>query len=375
MTLPDRYREYYMPLLRKFCKELTDRLPADNFQGIPHPQIPLWGSRYEQSLIKIAFIGLETRGYNPTLNVCLKDIQDEKWNSSFDDLSEFQNLDFVAWTKPRHYDYGTFWGFVLYFLATLYGIENWKVLKQCQHANILNSFVWGEATAIEKWDNVKNTASKDAHTIALEFSGMLNDYQHLKNLFAPQVSIICTSGACENYLRNTHKSLVFNENGLRFWKADNDLIFNIPHPDYLHRKNRKQNLPIYAERIRETLIEEGYFQPFLPFMDYDEKSLSLLNLNVFRRCIPKTTEVKDAIAYIATELRKQNAKMTVRLLCYILNQLGYRTKYGSEYQAGVGSYHTISLAYRRYSEGFHQEDIAKAIADAFTKPNGDYAWH
>ena len=65
--------------------------------------------------------------------------------------------------------------------------------------------------------------------------------------------------------------------------------------------------------------------------------------------------------------------MTVRLLCSILNKLGYRTTDGTEYSAGRGSYKMISGAWLYYKQQ-GDDDIAENIALAFTKPNGDYAY-
>lgn len=370
MSLIESYREYYKPILRQFCRELTDQLPAESFQGIPHPFIPSWGIRYEQTMVKTAIIGLETCGWAPELHEYIAQVNKEHWDSSFD-MSEFRNLDFVNWSNGTMNRYA-FWGFVMYFLASLYGVKNWEILKQRKHADLLNCFVWGNVCAIEGWQSkgIQEGTSPEAHAIAKKAAHALNDFQHIQKLFGPQVSIIlCARGACDNYLRNTGKVLLWDKNGVRLWNSGGSLIFNMPHPNNMRWNH---GADYYANTIRTGLVEHGLFYPLAEFLDCDKEAENLLQF--FKQCKKHASHTYDAIAFIATELRKQEAKMTVRLLCNLLNNLGYRTTYGSEYQAGRGSYRTIACAWRRYQEGFKQPDVAEAIALAFTKPNGDYAY-
>lgn len=366
MNLYDRYTEYYKPLLRQFCKEITDKYPPEAFAKIPHPFIPSWGTRYELSLVKMAIIGKETAGWDPELSKYIEDVQNEKWNSSFD-ISEFQNLDYVKWNDGHRY---SFFGFVMYFLAALYGVKNWEVLKQRHFPNILNSFLWGNASAIECEDSVGPDVNKLAHQCARQAAGSLNDYQHIHNLFTPNVSIImCSRAECNFYLRNTEKVLMWDQNLVRLWKiANGSIIFSMPHPNNM-RWNKGADF--YAQTIRQGMIEHGLFQPMPDFMDCDQESEEILN-TFFSKCKQNAKNTREAVAFIATELRKQQATMTVRMLCNILNRLGYRTTYNSEYSAGRGSYKMISCAWDYYH--VQAPDIAESIAMAFTLPNGKYAY-
>ncbi len=364
------YAEYYKPLLTRFCEKLTDRFPADAYEGIPHPFIPAWGQRYEQAMVKMAVIGLETRWWDPTLPTYIADVQSGRWESSFD-VSEFQNLDYTQWTNGHRH---TFWGFVMYFLASLYEVENWEVLKQHRRPEILNGFVWGNATAIERWESEgipKDIAKREAHQVARDAAYELNDYRHLQTIFAPNVSIImCARGACNNYLRNTEKTLLWDKDGVRMWTTKDGLIFNMPHPNAMRFG---KGADYYAGTIRSGLLEHKLFYPLPEFMDCDQEAEAFLS-DVLGKCKDCCRNTKQAVALIATELKKQDAKMTVRMLCNILNKLGYRTGYGTEYVAGRGSYRMIAGAWHYYRNVLNRPDTADAIALAFTKPNGDYAY-
>ena len=366
MNLYDRYTEYYKPLLRQFCKEITDKYPPEAFANIPHPFIPSWGTRYEMSLVKMAVIGKETAGWSPDLPEYISHIRNEDWNSSFD-ISEFQNLDYVKWTDGHRY---TFWGFVMYFLAALYGVKNWEILKQRHFPNILNSFVWGNASAIECEKSVGPDVNKSALQCARQAAYSLNDYQHIQKLFSPNVSIImCARPECDYYLRNTEKKLMWDQNLVRLWKLPKgDIVFNMPHPN---RMRWDKGADFYAQIIRQGLMEHGLFQPMQGFIDCDRESEEILH-TFFSKCKQNAKTTREAVAFIATELRKQQATMTVRMLCNILNQLGYKTTYGSIYKAGRGSYRMISCAWDYYKA--QNPDIAESIATAFTLPNGNYAY-
>lgn len=371
MNLYDRYTEYYKPLLRQFCKEITDKYPPEAFANIPHPFIPSWGTRYEMSLVKMAVIGKETAGWDPNLPEYTSHIQQEQWNSSFD-ISEFQNLDYVGWTGGKGHRY-TFWGFVMYFLAALYGVRNWEILKQRHFPNILNSFLWGNASAIESFDSIKKrTADIDlqAYQCARTAANSLNDYQHIQKLFSPNVSIImCSRSECNFFLRNTEKVLMWNQNLVRLWKlANGNIVFNMPHPNNM-RWNKGADF--YAQTIRQGLIEHGLFRPMPEFMDCDQESEEILN-SFFLKCKQNAGNTREAVAFIATELRKQQATMTVRMLCNILNRLDCKTTYGSKYEGGRGSYQMISRAWQYYQS--QAPDIAESIATTFTLPNGKYAY-
>lgn len=369
-SLMERYSEYYKPLLQQFCKALTEKYPAEAFHGIPQPFIPAWGRRYELSLIKMAFIGKETAGWGKVLPEYIDDVQQGRWESSFD-ISEFQSLDYVSWTNGHRY---TFWGFVMYFLSALYGVKNWELLKQRQFPDILNSFLWGNVSAIESWGSagVWPDADPQAHQCARDAACQLNDYQHIQKLFSPNVSIItCSRGECNFYLRNMEKSLEWDRDNVRLWKLlDGSIVFNMPHPNNM-RWNRGADF--YAQTIRSGLIENGLFHPMREFMDCDKDAEETLN-TFFSKCRTNASCTKEAVAFIAMELRKQRATMTVRMLCNILNQLGYRTRDKSKYTGGRGSYKMVAGAWQYYQEQLKRPDIAESIAVAFKKPTGEYAY-
>jgi hypothetical protein len=108
------YKEKYKNLIAEFLSQLPKDVPS----GIPCPMIPCVGDLYEASKYKIAFFGMETRGWGDLL-----ELQDKSGpNAIFDDLTEdFKELSFVDWTNNFH---TSFWDYVFTFLSKFYKIQN-----------------------------------------------------------------------------------------------------------------------------------------------------------------------------------------------------------------------------------------------------------
>ena len=362
------YQEHYKPLLRDFCQKLKGT--NLDFHGIPQLFIPCWGANYGKSDQKIAFIGLETYGWGKDLSKYIEDVLQEHWESSFDN-SDFQNLAFRGWGNTRY----SFFGFVMYFLAALNGVKNWTVLKWDEkYINILNNFLWGNVSAIERWESYgvdRRIAKPQALEVARNAANELNDFCHMQKLFVPDVTIImCGRDECNHFLRNTEKQLVSNEDDVRLWQSsDEKIIFNIPHPC---RMKYTKGADFFAERIRAKLSEKKLFASLPQFDGYDQDVECAL-AEIVAELNPEKMSRRTAVANIAGALRKKNMTVMVPTLCDILNDAGYKTTYDEKYLGGRGSYRMVSCTWRYYHDS-GKEDVANAIAEAFTKPDGTYAY-
>ena len=65
--LKERLQEQYAPLVSKFVKDIGEL----DVTGIPAPHIPIMGKNYGLAKYKMAFIGMETYGWED-INVFLK---------------------------------------------------------------------------------------------------------------------------------------------------------------------------------------------------------------------------------------------------------------------------------------------------------------
>lgn len=367
MNYSNKYVSCYKPLIEKYATHLCEKFSAKSYDGIPQVFLPEWGKNYDRSLVKTAFVGLETYGWG-NMSEFLAQVKKGDWKSIFD-VSDFQNLEYVKWTNGHRY---TFWGFIMYFLGALYGVKNWELLKHGKHTNLLNDFVWGNATSVERYGNCDpKVVDYEVWEVAKRESETIDDFQHLAKVFAPRVVIMtCGKADGRHYLRNTEKTLLWDRDNVQLYKAGETLIFHMPHPNNM-RFNKGADF--YAKTIRDGLKEHGLFAQLKVFSDFDRDAEKL-----FQRLVKELRDGdvsrQEAVALVATTLRKQEAKISVRMFCRILNEAGYRTTYGGEYSAGRGSYKMIADVWRYYQDKMNRPDIAEDIALAFTKPNGDYAY-
>ncbi len=80
------------------------------------------------------------------------------------------------------------------------------------------------------------------------------------------------------------------------------------------------------------------------------------------------------ILNLARELVKNKTTMKCKELVCVLNTLGYKTSYGTKYDPnGRGIYKVIISTYYYAKDDVECKDY-DVVANAFTKPNGEYAW-
>ena len=380
------YCEYYKPLVSTFVDTLTKKGPVDSYAKIPELFLPAWGSRYEDSLLKIAFIGRDTAGWREGIHHTIEMAYDGNWDGIFDQ-SEFRELGYLKWNrKGTRY---AFWGFALYFLAWLYGVEDWEMLKSGSHKDILSSFAWGNANSIERWDSStiqkvragmtreERKAFKQTHAMVKNAASCLfDDYSHFEHLLDPDVVFItCENGDCDRYLSKCKPGEpIFRDDSasLRVFRIGKSLVVNIPHPQGIMYRRDNHKADYYARELRSVLEKNGKFRPMKnEFLGDAKMAKDFLNVFV-QQLDSKQLSTRDAVEQIAVELRKQDACMTVPFLCHVLNGAGFRPDCGDDYKAGRGSYRMLSWYYRYYEK--KKPDVAEAIALAFKKPNGEYAY-
>ncbi len=88
---------------------------------------------------------------------------------------------------------------------------------------------------------------------------------------------------------------------------------------------------------------------------------------------PSECDKFDFVAWVATELKKHDSFMSIPALCDLLNRKGYKTDYGSSYEAGRGSYRLVRGAYYRMVKRGEPATAAN-IALSFKRPNFTYAY-
>jgi hypothetical protein len=189
-NLTERYLEYYTPLVRGFIEKL-EPLTIPEIKEMPEPFLPLFGRDYEQSALRIIFIGQDTRWWWD-LKEFIEAEKTSPGSKLIERLDQFRKRPFTQWGKTRH----AFWGFVMMTIAALHGRKDWELMKTGAMVEILNSIAWGNVNAVELF---KSSAQKRGvpeqfwHDVRVA-GEPLNGFQHLVQALAPRVAILLHKG-------------------------------------------------------------------------------------------------------------------------------------------------------------------------------------
>lgn len=382
-ALDKRYLDYYTPLVEKFIADVKRDVPStDVLKGMPQPHFPVFGSGYEKSAAKLVFVGRDTRGWGDVTEFLKKGPR----AALADDLDEFKSLKyFVKDAKNRQ----TFWGFVMMTLAALHGHADWGVMKKDGHEEILGSFAWAEANAVELPESVKKhlpkgrSWSREMRKVwenVRKAGKPLDRVEHLIEVLKPHVIIVLNERINrESYfdgyeLKNVpgtgnsfeHHHLLNKEQ-----KKVADLLI-MPHPRRMNFGKIKPDG--FKNEIVRTLDYTDSPPQFELFASGDPTGSKTTKF-ILEHAPEKSPEFDKYafVAWVAAELTKRKSCMSVPTLAKLANKRGYRTGYGEEYGGGRGTYRLVSGTYHRLDRAGKKKEAAM-VADAYRKPDFTYAY-
>ncbi len=365
MTLEEKFNHMYYPLMDEFVKKLSERDISD-YQGIPHPFVPIWGKNYEKAFKKIAIIGRDTNGWG----ICLDEFLEKYKHGQYrfeEDRCEFRNLDFKDW---RTNGQGSFWRFFMEVLANVYGLESWTEIKNGKYDCLIDDFVWGNCLSVQCKESDHTNPSAKGYDFALESAQKyLNSIDYLEEVFAPD-AVILTYKYYQAFLGNGWVCEKNVDNQVKVLRRGKMLVFQCNHPNYLWRARGGGGTKKYARILRDLLCEYGVFFSLQGmrnnFIPADEKEALVVRMK-------NETDKYEAIKVVALTLRKYGCIMSARDLSDLLNKAGYLTDLGTLFTGNSqGPYRVISAAYNRIKST--DMDTADAIASSFTRADGSYAY-
>jgi hypothetical protein len=358
MTLEEKFDEVYCPLMDEFVNKLLTRNISD-YQGIPHPFVPIWGKNYEKAFKRIAIVGKETRGWGISLDDFLGKYKSGQYRFE-QDRCKFRNFEFRGWGANA---YGSFWGFGMRILANVYGVENWHELKKGERNYLLDDFVWGNCLSIQnKWSDRTNASAKGYDCAFNAAQECLNSIDYLEKVFAPDV-VILTYKNCRAFLGNGWECVA--DGRVKVLRRGKLVVFLCYHPHYLGCHGMIEE---YAGILSGLLQKYGF-----SLQGIKNKFISQVDKEALVERIKKENDKYKAVEVIALTLRKYGCIMTARDLSDLLNKAGYLTNHGNLFTGNSqGPYKIISAAYNRAK--FVDLDTADAIASSFTRADGSYAY-
>src|SRR5262249_11749415 len=146
-------------------------------------------------------------------------------------------------------------------------------------------------------------------------------------------------------------------------------VFHVPHP-----VNMKftQGADYFCEKLTQ-LVGKELIPTFSQFFKGQEDAQEVMEFLLQNGPTPSHCDKFDFVAWVATELKKRDSFMSIPALCDLLNRKGYKTNYGSSYEAGRGSYRLVRGAYYRMTKRDDPETAAN-IALSFKRPSFTYAY-
>lgn len=361
----------YRPLLDEFVRELA-KYPSSDYAGIPHPFLPEVGRNYDHALKRIAIVGKETRGWDPNLDSFIPDYLANGFD--FDaEMEAFRNLEFKdsGWMGDRP-TRASFWGFWMNVLAKVYGIQNWKDIQNGQYDILLDSFVWGNANAIETYTSEGVDASAPGYQRAKELAERLFDSIDLlvRATDPHAVILLCSVPERNRYLGPGFKVVESIDDKVMVLRRGDLLVFHAPHPN--SQRWYAGGADVFAQIMRDLLAKNELFCPLPDVLD--NGLLPEAKRILVRECAG--IHKFEAIAKVAHALRQQHSYMTARDLCLeILNPAGHRTNRGTPFTGNTqGPCRLVATAWRHFHNSERRPDVAEDIALSFTDVDGNYAY-
>ena len=366
----EHYVEYYTPLVQSFIHEM-EALDHPAIDSMPEPFFPAFGQRYEQSALRLAIIGQDTRGWGDLLKFIAAE-REQPGSKLREGLDYFTAHPFTDWGPRRQ----SFWGFAMMFLAALHGQQDWGAMKRGAMTEILDSFAWGNGNAVELhgssarglgvpgdyWNKVRQAGDR------------FNRFRHIVETLQPHVAVLMYRGVhFPTYFEGYRYEMVSSDGRLTHYRLPEvgvDL-FHVPHPRSM---NLIEGTDHFCEKLTEFFHRHGLSAAFPEFLNGQkdgEKAMDYLRNNAPNA--GSGSDKYECVAWVADELKKRDTFMSVPSLCTLLNEHGYRTNYGEEFSGGRGSYRLVSGTYHRMEESGYPER-ARNVALAFRRPNFEYAY-
>lgn len=190
----NRFTTVYAPLTETFVKDIA----GVDTVGMPEPFFPVFGRNYASAETKIAFVGMETRGYGEMRNF-MTDAEESIAKALLREQSEFDDFAFTEWTTNFGMD---FWSFVMKFLAAFHKVPDWKTVKQGERPEILSSFAWANINTIERYEvTAKNKGVKQENwDLVKRASAAIDRGENILRALNPQLVVICHWDCDEKWL-------------------------------------------------------------------------------------------------------------------------------------------------------------------------------
>lgn len=368
--MKEAYLRYYTPLVQRFCQTMRDG-NHPGLENLSQPFLPLFGKNYEASAFKLLIVGQDSKYWGNAAHFIERELESpgQELASIFHEIEDFK---FRGYGKNTH----SFFGFAMALLASVHGMPDWRVLKWGGHEDVLSSFAWANANAVEFLSSKrKHPVPKASWEAARAASAHLDRFHHMLEILKPRVVLLTMKSlnAAEFFDGCTLIPVESTDPHIRQFRIEGHEvdIFHTYHPGYMRNVGGPW---AFLGRLRETLRQSGLAPEFPKFVSENDDTTEVVRFLMRSAPRPDTSRERkyEFVTWVAEELTKRGAFMSVPKLVEMANELGYRTNYGTSYSKGRGSYRLVRGAYHRHA-ATNPEKAAK-IAGSFRKPDFTYAY-
>jgi len=374
-TTREKLREEYACIVKSFVKNIKG-LDTD---GIPAPHIPIVGETYDQCAYKMAFVGMETYGWGN-----IKDFIEIAEKSPHDAVTKYEGW-FHAGGMVEHSKNGTFWGFIIAFLAKFYQIDE-KLLKSKRddgtYHEILSSIIWGNSNAIERYHITAQKKGADLYAWkkVKEYSRAFDSINHIISAAHPKVIFLTYKNVDKNYIlkdKDVHKEIpetkyVYSnkpdENiDYRYYylREQQTHVFVVPHPTWIGAYSGI-GFSKFIDSLIAAIKKYKIWSRF-PLSEDDWKQQEISTSSSLYKY--------HLIADLASFLIDKDLRMTGEELQALFNKNNIKTSYGTKYseEGGRGIHRVIKCVWKYfYNKG--EQQIALNISRAFVGKNLHYTY-
>ena len=198
-------------------------------------------------------------------------------------------------------------------------------MKRGACREILSSFAWGNANAVEFWSSSvsKQRVPFELWEAVRKAGSRFDGIKHLIQALRPRVVLILSKRvAHESYFGGYEYTTVQDNEGVRHYRLRSEQvdIFHAPHP---HGMMREGGASHFCKTLKEMLYRYRLTVPFPNFVQQTGGSDEVVNY--LRNSVPRCSSKFDLVVWIAEELKKRDSFMSVPTLSQLLNDLGHRT--------------------------------------------------
>lgn len=247
-TMNFKTKQLYIDTYRPLVTDFVNSIRSVDYDKIPEPFLPVHGQLYETAPTKIAFVGMETRGWG-NMTDFVNHVDENPEEAIFRGFEEFDELEFRHWGN----NFGSgFWDFNFKFLANFHGIDNWKKVKRGETEEILRSFAWGNTNSVERFHVTaqKNGVDFESWRTVKQASKCFDRGKHLLDVLQPHIMVILHWGTSEKWLSNGVENVARQEIDDHFWyyflPTTNTHVLWTAHPMWL---TKNKNLDDYIEYL------------------------------------------------------------------------------------------------------------------------------